>query len=362
MKPSGWSWPTPKGTASPDDAVADPEAYLSDHLDRLVILDEVHRVPGLFPILRGLIDRGRRSGRTAGLYLLLGSASFQLLRQSGESLAGRVTHLELGPFNVLEVATGQSELNRLWVRGGFPESFLAGGGELSHRWREDFIQTYLERHIPQFGAQIPAETLRRLWTMLSHNQGGVLNAAKLARNIYIDVRTVSKYLDLLVDLLLVRKLPPWSVKVGKRLTKSPKVYVRDSGLVHALLAVREYDSLLSHPVVGASWEGFVIEQILNVKSNHAQAYFYRTHGGAELDLLLVWPDNTKWAIEIKRTTPPRPSRGFCSACEDVNPTRRFIAYPGNETYQLSKDVTVIAIADLAALARRGPLSAALPLQ
>ena len=211
--------------------LAQPELYLADHQDKLVILDEVHRAPGLFPVLRGLIDRGRRAGRRSGQYLLLGSASLDLLKQSGETLAGRIAYLELAPFNVLETRTLPAD--DLWVRGGFPESLLASDAARSLRWRQDFIRTYLERDIPQFGPRIAAETLRRFWAMLAHRQGGLLNTAQFARNLGVDVKTVGSYLDLLVDLLLVRRLPPWHANLGKRLVKSPKVYVRDSGLVHA---------------------------------------------------------------------------------------------------------------------------------
>ena len=230
--------------------LAQPELYLADHQDKLVILDEVHRAPGLFPVLRGLIDRGRRAGRRSGQYLLLGSASLDLLKQSGETLAGRIAYLELAPFNVLETRTLPAD--DLWVRGGFPESLLASDAARSLRWRQDFIRTYLERDIPQFGPRITSETLRRFWAMLAHHQGGLLNTAQFARNLGVDVKTVGSYLDLLVDLLLVRRLPPWHANLGKRLVKSPKVYVRDSGLVHALLNIFDKETPLGHPVVGQS--------------------------------------------------------------------------------------------------------------
>ena len=202
--------------------LAQPELYLADHQDKLVIVDEVHRAPGLFPVLRGLIDRGRRAGRRSGQYLLLGCASLDLFKQSGETLAGRIAYLELAPFNVLETRTLPAD--DLWVRGGFPESLLAADAARSLRWRQDFIRTYLERDIPQFGPwRIAAETLRRFWAMLAHHQGGLLNTAQFARNLGVDVKTVGSYLDLLVDLLLVRRLPPWHANLGKRLVKSPKV-------------------------------------------------------------------------------------------------------------------------------------------
>lgn len=331
--------------------LAEPELYLADHLGRLVILDEVHRAPGLFPVLRGMIDRSRRAGKRHGQYLLLGSASLDLLKQSGETLAGRVSYLELSPFDVLEVGeegAGASR-DRLWLRGGFPESLLAPGEPQSLRWRQDFIRTYLERDIPQFGPRIAAETLRRFWAMLAHNQGGQLNIAQLARNLGVDAKTAASYIDLLTDLLLVRRLPSWRANVGKRLVKSPRVYVRDSGLVHALLAVGDMETLLSHPVLGASWEGYVIENLFAVAPDGAEGHFYRASGGTEIDLLLGFPDESMWAIEIKRSLSPRPERGFHSACSDLKPARKFVVYPGAETYPLSNDVQAIPLSGLAGL-------------
>ncbi|MDQ6982191.1 MAG: ATP-binding protein [Mariprofundus sp.] len=327
--------------------LAQPELYLSDHLDKLVILDEVHRAPGLFPVLRGLIDQVRRSGRKSGQYLLLGSASLALLKQSGESLAGRVAYLELDALNILE--TKQQASDMLWVRGGFPESLLAVTYQRSLRWRLDFIRTYLERDIPQFGPHIAAETLRRFWTMLAHHQGGLLNTAQFARNLGVDGKTASSYLDLMVDLLLVRRLQPWYANLGKRLVKAPKTYIRDSGIVHALLGIEDKESLLSHPVVGHSWEGFVIENLLSCAPADVQGYFYRSSGGAEIDLLLLWPDHTLWAIEIKRSLTPKVDRGFHSACADLTPAKKFIVYPGVERYPASDDIEVISLTDLARL-------------
>lgn len=324
-----------------------PELYLADHQDKLVILDEVHRAPGLFPVLRGLIDRARRAGRTTSQYLLLGSASLDLLKQSGESLAGRIAYLELAPFTALETAS--LPLDDLWLRGGFPNSLLAPDAMRSLRWRQDFIRTYLERDIPQFGPRIAAETLRRFWGMLAHHQGGLLNTAQFARNLGVDAKTAAGYLDLLVDLLIVRRLPAWHANLGKRLVKSPKVYVRDSGLVHALLGIADKEMLLAHPVVGQSWECFVIENLLNSAEGKAQGYFYRTSGGAEIDLLLAWPDNSLWAIEIKRSLTPKLERGFHAACDDLAPTRKFVVYPGQERYRMATDIEVISMPELATL-------------
>ncbi len=323
------------------------ELYLADHQDKLVILDEVHRAPGLFPILRGMIDRARRQGRLAGQYLLLGSASLDLLQQSGESLAGRIRYLELAPFLVLE--TSGLALDDLWLRGGFPNSLLATDGRASLRWRQDFIRTYLERDIPRFGRRIAAETLRRLWTMLAHHQGGLLNTAQFARNLGVDAKTVNSYIDLLVDLLIARRVPPWHANLGKRLVRSPKVYIRDSGLVHALLQIPDKEVLLTHPVVGQSWEGFVIENLLESARGGAEGYFYRSVGGAEIDLLLAWRNGSLWAIEIKRSLSPKVERGFHAACADLAPTRKFVVYPGQEPYPLAEDIQAIPLGQLAKL-------------
>lgn len=321
--------------------LAGAEMYLESHLDKLVILDEVHRAPGLFPVLRGLIDQARRLGHSSGQYLLLGSASLDVLQQSGETLAGRIAYLELGPLNVLE--TGPDAMDALWLRGGFPQSLNAPTNARSLRWRENFIRTYLERDIPQFGPRIAAETLRRFWTMLAHHQGGMLNVAQLARNLGVDAKTAQSYIDLMCDLLLVRRLAPWHTNTGKRLVKAPKVYVRDSGLVHALLNIETKDNLLSHMVVGASWEGFCIETILACAPAGVTGYFYRTSGGAEIDLLLAWPGGDLWAIEVKRSSAPKVERGFYSACDDLNPSQKWVVYPGQETYPISADIQAISL-------------------
>ena len=317
------------------------ELYLSDHLGQLVILDEVHRAPGLFPMLRGLIDQARRAGKRSGQYLLLGSASLDLLKQSGETLAGRITFLELGPLNLLEV--GATSADNLWVRGGFPDSLQAPSAARSLKWRQDFIRTYLERDVPLFGPRIATQSLRLLWTMLAHQQGGMVNTTQLARNLGVDVKTVNSYIHLLTDLLLLRRLPPWHANAGKRLVKTPKLYVRDSGLVHALLDLATKESVLSHPVVGASWEGFCLENILACAPTQVQGYFYRSSGGAEVDLLLQWPGGDLWAIEIKRSLSPKVERGFHAACTDLNPTRKMVVYPGDEHYPLGHDVQAIPL-------------------
>lgn len=321
--------------------LTDPELYLTAHEDRLVVLDEVHRLPGLFQNLRGLVDRGRRKGLRSGRFLLLGSASIDLLKQSGESLAGRIAYAEMGPLNGFEVEAAL--LEQLWVRGGFPDSFLALNDQVSRRWRQDFIRTYLERDIPMLGPRVPAETLRRFWTMLAHHQSGLLNASEFARGLGVDGKTVASYLDLLVDLLLVRRLEPWHANTGKRLVKAPRIYVRDSGLVHALLGLTSLDDVLSHPVAGASWEGFVIETLLQTAPEDGRANFYRTSAGAEVDLVLTLPRDGVWAIEIKRSLAPKVERGFHHACEDLRPARRIVIYPGTENYPLGPGLEAMSL-------------------
>jgi hypothetical protein len=327
--------------------LVDAALYLSGHEDKLVILDEVQRLPELFQTLRGLIDAGRRRGIKSGRFLLLGSASVALLRQSGESLAGRIAYVELGPFTVLE--TDSDARDRLWIRGGFPDSFLATSDRASAVWRANFIRTYLERDIPQLGPRIPAETLRRFWTMLAHLQGATLNAAPIARGLGVDGKTVARYLDLMVDLFLVRRLPPLHANVGKRLVKAPKVYVRDSGVAHALLGLTDREAVLGHPVAGGSWEGFVIENLLAAAPESAQAGFYRTAAGAEVDLALDMPGGKRWLVEIKRRLAPKLDRGFHHARADLTPDRCFVVYSGSERYALAPGVEAIGLRDMAAL-------------
>jgi predicted AAA+ superfamily ATPase len=325
--------------------LADARGYLGAQRGRLTVIDEVQRAPGLFQVLRGLIDERVRSGEPAGHFLLLGSASIDLLRQSSESLAGRIAYLELAPFDLLEVGAGEQA--RLWTRGGFPRSFLADSDGDSVIWRESFIRTYLERDIPQLGPRIPAETLRRFWTMLGHAQGGLHNAAELARSLAVDGKTVARYLDLMVDLLLVRRLPPYALNVRKRLVKSPKVYLRDSGILHTLLRLDDVDALLGHPVAGASWEGFVIETLLRAAPERTQASFYRTATGVEVDLVLELPGNRLWAVEIKRGLAPKVERGLRVALDDLRPERAFLVYSGDERYPKGDGIEAIGVAEMA---------------
>lgn len=327
--------------------LTDPGAYLRARADHLVVIDEVQRAPGLFQVLRGIIDDRIHEGRDNGHFLLLGSASIELLKQSSESLAGRVAYMELQPLDVRELEPALA--NTLWLRGGFPRSFLAPSDEASADWRASFITTYLERDIPQLGPRIPAQTLRRFWTMLAHRQAALLNTAELARSLGVDGKTVTNYLDLMVDLLLVRRLPPLHANTGKRLTKSPKTYVRDSGLVHTLLRLDTLDELLGHPIVGASFEGHVIETLIGAAPARTEPTFYRTAAGAEMDLVLDMPGNRRWTVEVRRSSAPTVSKGFHNALADLQPDRAFVVYPGPERYPLLPNVEAIDLRSLAEL-------------
>lgn len=325
-----------------------PALFLTRNETRLVILDEIHRMPELFQTLRGLIDQGRRKGLRVGRFLILGSASIDLLRQSGETLAGRIEYINMSPLNILETSTQDKfDPAKLWLRGGFPDSYLAQNDGDSYAYRRNFIRTYLERDVPQFGPRIPAETLERLWIMLAHNQGQLLNSSRLAGSLSISAPTVSSYIDLLVDLLLVRHLRPLHINVKKRLVKSPRVYVRDSGITHALLGIADYNQLSGHPVFGTSWEGFVIENLLNVAPDRTIASFYRTSAGAEIDLVLQLPGGEIWAIEIKSGLIPRLEKGFYHALEDIKPERSFVVYAGLDRYPVTEITDAISLAELA---------------
>jgi hypothetical protein len=329
--------------------LADPNLFLNNYEDRLVVLDEIHRTPDLFPVLRGLIDRGRRHGRRTSRFLILGSASMDLLRQSSESLAGRIAYVEMGPLDVLETAAADPGTNALWIRGGFPESYLAANDRNSLEWRRDFIRTYLERDVPLLGPRIPAETLERLWIMLAHEQAALLNGSRLATSLMISAQTVTRYIDLLVDLLLVRRLQPFHGNAAKRLVKSPKVFVRDSGIVHALLGIGDYNALAGHPVAGASWEGFVIENLIAAAPTRTIPSFYRTSAGAEIDLVLEIPGHGLWAFEIKRSLSARPEKGFRFATEDLKPRHRFVVNSGSERYPIGPGLEAIGLTEMASM-------------
>lgn len=328
-----------------------PRYFLSRYEHRLVILDEIHRAPELFPELRGLIDEGRRAGRRAGRFLILGSASVDLLKQAGESLAGRIEFVSLDPLDVLDTGPDDETMTSLWVRGGFPDSYLAESDEDSLAWRRNFVRTYLERDLAEFvQTRLPAETLARLWTMLAHSQGTPLNIATLARSLAISSPAVSRYIDTLASLFLVRRLPPFVANVRKRLVKSPKIYIRDSGLLHALLDIGGFESLAGHPVAGLSWEGFAIENLLAAAPSGTRASFYRTAAGAEIDLVLELPGRERpWAVEVKSGLAPRLGRGFHSAIADLNPERTFVVYQGHERFALAESAEVIGLPEIAGL-------------
>jgi predicted AAA+ superfamily ATPase len=333
---------------APEDLLklSDPTNFLNLHADKLVILDEIQRSPELFSVLRGLIDKNREQGRRAGQFLLLGSASMDLMRQSSESLAGRISYIEMSGLNVGEIVGDPKDRQNLWLRGGFPDSYLAADDDLAMDWLENLVRTYLERDVPQMGFRVPAARLRRLWTMLAHLQGETVNYSKLASNLEVDAKTVTNYLDILTDLLLVRRLEPWHTNVKKRLVKSPRYYVRDSGILHRLLGINRYDALLSNPVLGKSWEGFVVENIHSVLPSRAETYFYRTAAGAEIDLVIKMPSSETWAVEIKHGVAPKLGKHYSQTCDDVGAARKYILYGGDDEFPVGNEVKIISLAGL----------------
>lgn len=332
---------------SPEDLLklSDPVAFLRLHRDKLVVLDEIQRAPDLFAVLRVLIDENRREGRRTGQFLCLGSASMDLLRQSSESLAGRIRYVYMSGLNVLEVSEGAQQVNDLWLRGGFPDSFLADDAAAMD-WLEDLIRTYLERDVPQMGFRVSAARLRRLWTMLAHLQGEPVNYSKIGANLEMDAKSVSHYIDILTDLLLVRRLSPWHLNVKKRLVKSPRYYVRDSGIQHRLLGIDSYDRLLSNPVIGKSWEAFVVENLHSVLPRRAETYFYRTSAGAEIDLVIRMPSSEVWAIEIKHGLAPKLGKHYSATCDDVRADRKYVVYGGDDHFPVGADVQMISLGKL----------------
>ncbi len=321
----------------------DPTSFLRSHSDKLVILDEIQRSPDLFMVLRGLIDQNRQTGRKSGQFLLLGSASMDLLRQSSESLAGRIRYIEMTGLNILETGASQKNIHNRWLRGGFPDSYLADDSDMAMDWLEDLIRTCLERDVPQMGFQIPATRLRQLWTMLAHLQGEPVNYSRMAANLEIDGKTVRRYIDILTDLLLVRRLEPWHTNVKKRLVKSPRYYIRDSGIHHRLLGIDHYDALLSNPVLGKSWEGFVMDNIHSVLPRRAETYFYRTAAGAEIDLVIKMPSSKVWAVEIKYGVAPKLGKHYSQTCDDVGATHKYVVYGGDDEFPVGEDVVVISL-------------------
>jgi predicted AAA+ superfamily ATPase len=325
----------------------DADAYLRAEPAALVVLDEIHRVPGVFEVLRGVIDERRASGRRGGRFLLLGSAALDLMRQASETLAGRVAYLDLAPFDVSEIGAARRGERELWVRGGFPESLLAANDRASLEWRRDFIRSYLERDVPMFAPRLPAETVGRLWTMLAHQQGAALNQARLAASLGVSSPAVGRYVDLLVDLKLARRLRPWSGNPGKRLARAPRIYVRDSGIVHALLDLETWNDVLGHPVAGPSYEGMAIENLVAAAGERRVPYYYRTQDGAEVDLLFERAGKPELAIEIKRSSAPSPEKGFALVCDALRIEKRYVVYPGPERFALRHGAQAIGLGELA---------------
>ncbi len=326
--------------------LSDAEAYLKRFSGQLLIIDEIQRKPDLFRLLRVITDERKRKGEPSGQFLLLGSASSELLQNSSESLAGRIRYLELTPFDVTEISGHEKDafhIEKLWLRGGFPDSYLAPDDQTSWAWRRDFFAIYVERDIPNLGIRVVPNQLKRFWKMLAHYHGNQINLSEFGRSLEISHTTVKNYLDLLTDFYMVRQLNPWSGNLKKRLVKSPKIYIRDSGILHSLLQIWNFDQLLSHPVIGASWEGFVIENIISRLDERWEYSYYRTATQVEIDLVLHTPDNEIWAIEIKRNLAPKLSRGFYEACRDIKATHKWLVNTNNARYPLPDAVEVIGL-------------------
>ncbi|MFC5626969.1 ATP-binding protein [Algoriphagus winogradskyi] len=324
----------------------DAESYLRRFESQLLVIDEVQRKPELFPVIRALVDLRKRNGERAGHFLLLGSASRDLLQQSSESLAGRIRYLELNPFSANELNLNDPlgfNLEKLWFRGGFPDSYLADSEIQSQNWRRDFISTYVEKDIPLFGPQVPATRMKRFWSMLAHYHGQQAVMTEIAKSLEVSHTTARNYLDILQDFFMVRQLHPWSGNTKKRLVKTPKVYIRDTGLLHSLLNVSSFDQLLGHPAVGASWEGFVMENILNQLPTDWSASYYRSSNQAEIDLVLEFGTNEVWGIEIKKSSAPTIRSGFHRACEDIGFTKKYVVYSGADRFPMRGDIEAVGL-------------------
>lgn len=328
---------------NPEDLIRinDPSLFLDQHSDKTVILDEVQLKPDLFPVLRGVIDRNRRPGR----FILLGSASPDLIRDSSESLAGRIAYHELTPFTLDELPT-EIHLNEHWWRGGFPDSLFAPDDELSRIWRQQFIRSYLERDLPLLGLSADPVLIGKLWRMLAHLTGDLMNYDSLSRALGISGPTVKSYLNFLEAAYLIRQLPPYFSNSRKRLVKSPKIYVRDTGVLHQLLGIPDFFQLTGHPAIGRSWETYVIEQISAICPDWAELSFYRTHQGTEADLVVLKGGKPYAVIEIKYSSAPKPTKGFFISLEDLGPEKQFIIAPVSSSFSYSENVKVLALADI----------------
>lgn len=317
----------------------DPLLFFRDNSQKCIILDEIQRKPELFPILRSIIDEDRRPGR----FILLGSASPGLIRDSSESLAGRIAYLELSPFHLIETGTSMESMNQLWLRGGFPQSFLAPQDRYSRDWRGNFIRTYIERDLPLLGLNADRNLIMRLWRMLAHMHGNVINFSALSRSLGITSNTVKKYVYFMENAFLVRLIEPYHANVKKRLVKSPKVFVRDSGIAHQLWSTFTLNDLLSNPYLGASWEGFVIDQIFAIAGRHFDLAFYRTHEGAECDLVLMKADKPVVGIEIKYTSSPKPTKGMLQSFQDLKTNENFIITPMSDDFALTETLRACSL-------------------
>ncbi len=325
--------------------LTDPELYLSPYSGQLVILDEIQWIPNLFPVLRSLVDERRRNGEKTGQFLILGSASPDLLQQSSETLAGRISYLELPPFQLGELGNRPQTISAHWFRGGYPDSYLADNDTVAMQWCNDFITSYVERYLPQQGIAASPLQLRRFCTMLAHQQATALNFSQLGNALALDGKTVRNYLDLLEGLYLVRILPAWSRNTGKRLVKSAKVFWRDSGLLHSLLGLGSLEQVLGHPICGHSWEAYCIEQILNRLPQGVTASYYRTHAGAEVDLVLEYPDGRIHAVEIKRTLSPKLTPAFLESMTTLSASLGTYLIPQGERFPLSPQVHAVPLTD-----------------
>lgn len=321
----------------------DPELYLNQHLEDLVIIDEIQRMPDLFPLLRALVDQNRVNGR----FLILGSASPDLVKRASESLAGRIIYHELDPFCIEEIGYKNSLINNLWLKGGYPESFLAKDTKVSFQWREAFIRSHLERDIPQLGLRTPAIQLRRFLTMAAHSHGQIWNASKIAGSLGVSAPTVRHYLDILEYTFIIRRLQPYHINIKKRLVKSPKIFFKDTGLLHTLLDINTFDNLQAHPSAGNSWEGFIMEQIIRIIPVTWKPFFFRTNSGAEIDLLLLYGKSNPIAVEIKYSLSPKISKGFLNVFEDLSCKKGYIVYPGRESYPAGKNIYTLPVSELA---------------
>jgi predicted AAA+ superfamily ATPase len=324
----------------------DTEGYLRQFSGQLLIIDEVQRKPDLFRILRGLVDTRKRAGEKSGQFLLLGSASRDLLQQSSETLAGRIRYLELSPFNAMEISNIDPigfQAEKLWFRGGFPDSYLAVNDNESWNWRNDFVSSYVERDIPLMGAKIQANRMKTFWTMLAHYHGQQIVLSEIGKSLEVSHTTIRSYLNILTDFYMVRQVQPWSGNTGKRLVKSPKIYLRDTGILHRLLNISRFDDLLGNPIVGSSWEGFVAENIISQLSTKWRYSYYRTTSQTEIDLVLEGPGKKVWAVEIKRSAAPVLSKGFHTASADIKATEKFVVYSGNEKFPMTSGTQAIGL-------------------